>query len=352
MANMSDAGTSQDTVFSGRAVRMKNITNEPITSQDVVFSVLYSFIVLAGVAANITVLVIVRRTPAMHTVTNFLLANLAIADLLTLLFCPGMYDFALKGVHMEQLLGDIVCKIFAGNAIVSVAINASVVTLCTVAIERYLALAKPLRTNMRLKKKHTKYAIGLIWAIALLSNVWDIKLNNYVKDNNQVYPCNRPWTVDVHPGAIRYYIILVCIFVLVVPVLVIFFCYWQILRGIYCTHTICAARQEEKDRLDKIKLCKLLVTLATVLAICCLPFAIFFLFVAFSPQPKFKTLHIIVHRSLRLLLFSNSFFNPFLYAMQSTNYRENFRRIFLKTQSRERQGGEIQMNCRPRLHKL
>ena len=318
---------------------MKNITNEPITSQDVVFSVLYSFIVLAGVAGNITVLVIVRRTPAMHTVTNFLLANLAIADLLTLLFCPGMYDFALKGVKLSPGTGKIVCKLFAGNAIVPVPINASITTLCTVAVERYLALVKPFATKLRLTKARVKYAIGAIWAAAVGFAVFDFKDNTYEKDGKALYPCDRPWKVNVAAGD-KEYVVIVSICQVILPFLIIFFCYWQIVRGIYCTRTVFAAVTDEKERLKKIKLCKLLILLAGTFTTCCLPFAVFFVILSFASPDILARHHYRLyntHRAMRFLLFSNSFVNPLLYAMQSSNYRHNFKRMFCKTQRQNKQ---------------
>ena len=122
-----------------------NITASPlITTYDVVFATLYSSIVFFGVTANGIIITIVRKTRTMHTTTNYLLMNLAIADFLTLLFCPGFYDFAL---HKFQLgsgtLGDIFCKFIAGNAIVCVSFDASVLTLCAIAMERYLGIVKP-----------------------------------------------------------------------------------------------------------------------------------------------------------------------------------------------------------------
>ena len=120
--------------------------HELITTHDVVFATLYSSIVFFGVTANGIIITIVKKTRTMHTTTNYLLMNLAIADFLTLLFCPGFYDFAL---HKFQLgsgtLDDIFCKFIAGNAIVCVSFDASVLTLCAIAMERYLGIVKPFR---------------------------------------------------------------------------------------------------------------------------------------------------------------------------------------------------------------
>ncbi|KAL9988559.1 hypothetical protein ACROYT_G003017 [Oculina patagonica] len=123
-----------------------------LTAQDIVFAVLYSAIVVPGVVGNGVIITIVRKTPSMHTATNYLLMNLAVADLLTLLLCPGLYDFALTKVRLQGLTGDLVCKLFAGNAVVPITINVAVVTVCTIAVERYLALVKPFR-NIRLTKE-------------------------------------------------------------------------------------------------------------------------------------------------------------------------------------------------------
>ena len=117
------------------------------TSQDIVFATLYSFMVFFGVVGNGVVIAIVRKTPSMRTTTNYLLLNLAVADLLTLLLCPGIYDFALNSLRINSTLGDIVCKLFTGNAVVCITFDASVLTLCVIAVERYVAIVKPFKSS-------------------------------------------------------------------------------------------------------------------------------------------------------------------------------------------------------------
>ena len=78
---------------------------------------------------------------------NYLLMNLAVADLLTLLLCPGVYDFALNHFRINSAMGDMVCKLFVGNAIVCITFDASVLTLCVIALERYVAIVKPFKSS-------------------------------------------------------------------------------------------------------------------------------------------------------------------------------------------------------------
>ena len=86
--------------------------NSHISGQDIAFAVMYSFIVIIGVPANWMIVTIVRKTPSRHTTTNYLLMNLAVADLTTLLLCPGMYDFSLNKMRLDKTLGDFLCKFF------------------------------------------------------------------------------------------------------------------------------------------------------------------------------------------------------------------------------------------------
>ena len=154
--------------------------------------------------------------------------------------------------------------------------------------------------------------------------------NNYVEDATK-YPCDRLWTLDNLDGLKKTYIVVFCFLFMVTPAVVILFCYLNICYGIYFKGDIChespgnIAEEESKKRL-----LRLFVSLAVAFVICCLPFALFFLYVSFISKQTlirdYDTLHL-VHRSVRFLLILNSFINPLLYAAQSSNYRDGLRKI-------------------------
>ena len=301
-----------------------------ITSEDVILATLYSIIIFFGVIGNSIVITIVRKTPSMHTTTNYLLVNLAVADLLTLLFCPGFYDFALHNIKLKQALGDFICKVFAGNVILSITVLESIFTLVVVAVERYFSLVKPFHTNARLRKENVGYAIAATWILALLVCLPGILSNNYVEDATK-YPCNRPWTLDNLGGLKKTYIIAFCFLFMITPTAVILFCYLKICYGLYFKRNICSDNpSNDTEAQSKKRLLKLLVSLAVAFVICCLPFAVFFLYICFISQntisQSYNSLHL-VHRLVRFLLIVNSFINPLLYAAQSSNYREGLKRI-------------------------
>lgn len=309
-----------------------------INSQDIVFATLYSFIVFFGVVGNGIVIVIVKATPSMHTTTNYLLTNLAVADLLTLLLCPGTYDFALDHFRVNSTWGDIVCKLFAGNAIVCITFDASVLTLCVIAVERYVAIVKPFKSSSwNITSKKTGFVIALIWLMAAILSFPDSLWTEYHTDHNFAssrYPCTRPWTITTldHKSTVKVYIIAHCLVLIVLPSILISFCYLSILKVL--KWNLADPAIDEADKNNMKRLLKLLVSLAVAFCILCLPFACFFLYVTALEQTQveqdFASLFL-VHRIVRVLIFFNSFINPLLYAAQSTNYRKAMHGLCCRT---------------------
>lgn len=53
----------------------------------VFYAVVYSIVFLLGVVGNCLVVGVVYCNPTMHSVTNYFIVNLAIADILVIVFC-------------------------------------------------------------------------------------------------------------------------------------------------------------------------------------------------------------------------------------------------------------------------
>ena len=69
----------------------------------------YAVVIFIGFVGNVLVIAVIKTKRPMHTTTNYLLANLAVADLLTLLWCiPGLVMRYVA--HPSGVLGDYLCK--------------------------------------------------------------------------------------------------------------------------------------------------------------------------------------------------------------------------------------------------
>ena len=249
----------------------------PISTEDVVFATLYSLIVFFGVLGNVIVITIVRNTPSMHTPTNYLLLNLAVGDLIALLFCPGFYEFALKNVQLGATVGDVMCKLFFGNATVCVAWDASISTLCVIAIERFIGIVKPFNNDWALTKKRVSLAIVIIWVMAVSSSFPDILLTKHTNNRSRLHfcsPCARPWTVLNQSFLVKTYTVTHSVVLIVFPSAIILFCYISVFSAFKWGPG--DSLPDKMSRKETQKLLKLLVSLAVAFCVLCLPFAGFF----------------------------------------------------------------------------
>ena len=140
--------------------------------------------------------------------------------------------------------------------------------------------------------------------------------------------------MDVHSGKATYVIIAISLYISV-PLMIITFCYFQILRGMFITRTNCAG--PANGNAEKKKLAILIIAVTVVFYILFLPFAIFMLDVAltqhFTTDDEENQTELTVLKVLTFLIVANSSLNPVLYAFQSENYRKAFRGLFCSDNS-------------------
>ena len=111
-------------------------------SSKIVLLTLYYILITFGVTGNSMVIHLLWKTRSMHTATSFLLVNLAIADVVPLLFTPFVWSAILETVHPAGIAGNIVCILLTGNCFVEVTLQVSTLTYCLLAMERFHAICK------------------------------------------------------------------------------------------------------------------------------------------------------------------------------------------------------------------
>ena len=92
-----------------------------------------------------------HRTPV-----NFLLMNLAIADMAVAVFFAPRYLFIHSITHPEGTAGLLLCKLLTSGNLAWVGASSSVVTLVSTAFERYYAVLHPLGTKGNLTENKVK----------------------------------------------------------------------------------------------------------------------------------------------------------------------------------------------------
>lgn len=188
----------------------------------------YGTISLVAVVGNAFVLWIVATSRRMRTETNYLIANLAISDIIIGLFSiPFHFQAALL---QRWLLPRFMCAFCPFVQVVSV--NVSIFTLTAIAVDRYRAITIPLKA--RLNSRLTARAlISVIWAVSMLTAVpYALALRVTLVQDAATGQRTRPFchNVVVPPAAWRLYNnALVCLQYFV-PLLVICYVYEKIRR--------------------------------------------------------------------------------------------------------------------------
>jgi len=92
--NPTDIDTESDSILNMEHVESSggNVEVEELLYRHPVWVILiliggYLFVLFFGLLGNFSVLIVVARTPRMSTVTNLFICNLAVADLLVVVFC-------------------------------------------------------------------------------------------------------------------------------------------------------------------------------------------------------------------------------------------------------------------------
>ncbi|XP_044169690.1 nociceptin receptor-like [Acropora millepora] len=273
-----------------------------------------------GLIGNTMVIRIVHKTREMHTTTNYLLANLAVSDAITIFTIPMTY-FAYGGDFgkFSANLGKFSCKFVVVGTIATVS---STSTLTVIAVERYHAILKPFSSNLRLNENSIIKAIVLIWIISILVGFPGFFLNVYNDDNTT---CNGPWGSELNLEG-KIYLITYFIFIIYIPIVVILFCYGSLIKGLYFSREICAESTNE-DTSEKKKLLMTFILATSGFLLGYGPIAVFNTTISLGKKidrSPFQKLN-----GVLLFLFVISLcLNPVLYAFRSSSFKEGFKRIF------------------------
>ena len=261
---------------------------------------------LTGVIGNVLVIGIVHKTLDMHSVTNYLLANLALSDVMTILIMwPWMLCTTNDFVKMRNY-----CWM---SVFLYINVVVSSVTLTVLAVERYHALLKPLRSGLRLTKDKVKNIIAVIWIFGVSISFPSVFLKYEAREKEFCLVTSKVFFF-LFSAVITY-----------IPSTVFIFCYGNLIKGLYFDNTICVVDAEiQDDRTTEKK--KLVITflLATVNFIA-----------GYGPTVVFQSLvHIgaitrntVVETILCFLFFCSLCLNPVLYAFRSTNFQRGFKRV-------------------------
>ena len=265
-----------------------------------------------GLIGNVLVIRIVHKTRDMHTPTNYLLANMAVSDVIYIVFWP-LY---LLGS------GKFFCK---SLAVVDISLMVSCITLTVLAVERYHAVLKPFSAGLRLKEDNIKQAIAFIWIASVIICLPEFIFNEWSKEYSA---CIGPWTLHMNQAS-KVFVIVYAVVTTYIPMAVMFYCYTSLIKGLYIAKKVCPeATGQRRSEEKKLAIIITFILVTAVFFVGYTPVVTFYTVVASGndEQMDFK-LYSVLSSVFIFLLDCCLCFNPILYAFRSTKFQEGFKRI-------------------------
>nr|XP_016935329.2 neuropeptide SIFamide receptor [Drosophila suzukii]XP_036672829.1 neuropeptide SIFamide receptor [Drosophila suzukii] len=303
-------------------------------AMSMVYCVAYIVVFLVGLIGNSFVIAVVLRAPRMRTVTNYFIVNLAIADILVIVFC--LPATLIGNIFVPWMLGWLMCKFVPYIQGVSVA--ASVYSLIAVSLDRFIAIWWPLK---QMTKRRARIMIIGIWVIALVTTIpWllffdlvpaeevfsDALLSAYSQPQ---FLCQEVWPPGTDGNL--YFLLANLVACYLLPMSLITLCYVLIWIKVSTRSIPGESKDAQMDRMQqksKVKVIKMLVAVVILFVLSWLPLYVIFARIKFGSdisQEEFEILKKVMPVA-QWLGSSNSCINPILYSVNK-KYRRGFAAI-------------------------
>jgi hypothetical protein len=264
--------------------------------------------------------------------------SLAIADItVALLVMPFSLLFEVYG---QWRFGWVFCSFWISCDVMCC--TASILHLCVISLDRYLAITQPLTYKWRMSRRRASGMIASVWACSVAISFVPIFRGWYADtDHVQLFIDTPECGLD---KVNKVYAVISALLSFYIPLIIMVFAYVKIfciaqhqameIQKLECslythnssTHsrTDRSIKKKSKRQTRDAKAIKTLGILMGLFIFCWLPFFLMYIIGPFCPQCVFPPIAISI---ITWLGYVNSFFNPCVYAFLNRNFRMAFSKI-------------------------
>ncbi|KAL9972508.1 hypothetical protein ACROYT_G018829 [Oculina patagonica] len=289
----------------------------------------YIFLMLSSISGNSLLLAIVTRNKRMQSITNYLIVNMAVSDILiTVLAVPRRITEILVGPRRWLVggsLGSVLCKSISFLQDISTAV--SVLSILVIAIDRYRGIVLPFHKQIK-KTKLFKCIIPSIWIVSMIMHGSYFYTFRITEIDGRTY-CVSSWAPrfdDRKSTETQYLVVLV--FVTVIPVCAVTVLYSVIVINLKRGFARCNAYSSQQEPMtarrlkEDSKVVKNLIAIMIAFVVCIAPinvYAILFFFVWDWTIPcNTENFGSAAH----FMLYFNASVNPCIYFVFNDKFRQ------------------------------
>ena len=279
----------------------------------------YCVLLLLSILGNSLLVTIIKMNKRMQTITNYLIANMAVSDILiTLLVVPRQITEILVGPRrwlINGLVGSILCKSVYFLQDITTAV--SIFSLVVIAIDRYRGIVFPFRKQLMNPAKLCKIVIPLIWIVSMSLHAVYFYIFRVVRYNAETY-CAPSWAAK--PQETYYLIGFVCL--IAFPACLVTFLYFRVILNLKRSRVSKFKGPSSLKRLrEDTKVVRNIMAVLIAFLVCTIPinvYGILFYFVWDWKMPcGMENFGFAAH----FILYSNASVNPWIYFVLNDKYR-------------------------------
>ncbi|ODM91335.1 Opsin-2, partial [Orchesella cincta] len=188
-----------------------------------VFATIYGIFMVVGCGGNLLVIFMFVRCRSLRTPPNYLIANLAISDFLMNAKTP---IFIINSLYQGPVMGEFGCKLY--GFVGGLTGTASIMTLATIALDRYYAIVHPLNPFKRTTFTRAILMISGVWVYSgTFSSLPLFGINKYTSEG-YLTSCSFDYLSDEIGSRVFVFVFFLAAWLL--PLTVISFSYINIFR--------------------------------------------------------------------------------------------------------------------------
>ena len=264
------------------------------------------------------VLIAVLGNKKLRTVTNVLICNLSVADIL---FALGIPFIAITRLTEHWILGDVVCKVVTYVQFISGV--CSILTMTMISVDRFTRVCYVGKFKMR--SRELNVSLTVIWITSMsfpIPVVISQTLKTITTETEEFTFCGVKWFDGFHPELFISFMVAIFFVIPLVITSCLYLKIWLTVRGTSSKLPVTMEARKKKSADKEVRMVKMFLCIVILFVVMWLPF-----FVLSFLGVHYRQITSTQLTSTLILALANTCQNPVIYGFFNYRLRDEFKAI-------------------------